>query len=227
MDLVTQQREERRQRILNVARLLMADRGYDGVTMRELAEESLVSVPTLYNLFGGKNGLLFAAVESYFLDLMRNAERDGREEGLSRIISLAEVMGREPPRHAAYSRSLMSFFGGPSDKRGLHEFISDELSKELIGALEQMQAKRQLATWADPRALGERIASQLVITTFEWARQQLSDQGLRGAMLYGISTMLLGLARGKATAELERLVRKHQGAAIGRKRPRQYQTGTD
>ena len=78
MDLVTQQREERRQRILEVARLLMADRGYDGVTMRELAEKSLVSVPTLYNLFGGKNKLLFAAVESYFLDLMRNAERAGR-----------------------------------------------------------------------------------------------------------------------------------------------------
>ena len=34
--------------------------------MRELAEESLVSVPTLYNLFGGKNELLSAVVESYF-----------------------------------------------------------------------------------------------------------------------------------------------------------------
>jgi AcrR family transcriptional regulator len=227
MDLVTQQREERRQRILDVARFLMADRGYDGVTMRELAEKSLVSVPTLYNLFGGKNELLFAAVESYFLDLMRNAERAGTEEGLSRIISLAEVLGRETPRHAAYSRSLMGFFGGPSDTRGLHEFVAGGLTNELVGALEQMQSKRQLAAWVDPRALGERLASHFIITTFEWARQQLSDQGLRGALLYGSGAMLLGLARGKATAELERLLRKHQSAAIGLKRPRHNRTGTD
>ena len=50
MDLVTKQREERKRRILEVARQLIAKHGYDGVTMRDLAEKSLVSVPTLYNL---------------------------------------------------------------------------------------------------------------------------------------------------------------------------------
>ena len=60
MDLVSKQREERKQRILEVGRRQIAAHGFDGVTMRELAEESLVSVPTLYNLFGGKNELLSA-----------------------------------------------------------------------------------------------------------------------------------------------------------------------
>jgi hypothetical protein len=45
---------------------------------------------------------------------------------------------------------------------------------------------------------------------FEWARQQLSDDGLLGAMLYGTSVTLLGVARGKAATELEALVREHQ-----------------
>jgi hypothetical protein len=45
---------------------------------------------------------------------------------------------------------------------------------------------------------------------FEWARQLLSDDGLLGAMLYGTSVTLLGLARGKAATELEALVREHQ-----------------
>jgi AcrR family transcriptional regulator len=93
MDLVTRQREERKQRILEVARQLIAEHGYDGVTMRDLAEKSLVSVPTLYNLFGGKNDLLFAAVESYFVDLMGNAQLVEAEEGLAKIISLAETRG--------------------------------------------------------------------------------------------------------------------------------------
>lgn len=216
MDLVTKQREERKQRILEVARLLIADQGYEGVTMRDLAEKSLVSVPTLYNLFGGKNGLLFAAVESYFVDLVGNAEFTQTEEGLSKIISLAETLGRETPRHAAYARSMMGFFGNVSDAGGIHELVASQLTNELVGALEQMQRKRQLAAWANPRALGERLASQISITTFEWARGQLTDKRLRGAMLYGTGVILLGLARGKAKTELERLVREHQGAAVGR-----------
>jgi len=227
MDLVTKQREERKQRILEVARLLIADQGYEGVTMRDLAEKSLVSVPTLYNLFGGKNDLLFAAVESYFVDLVRTADLPEAEEGLSKILSLAEALGRETPRHGAYARSMMSFFGNVSDAGGIHEFVASQLTNELVGALEQMQRKRQLAAWADPRALGERLASQISITTFEWARSQLSDEGLLGAMLYGTGVILLGLARGKARTELERLVREHQGASVGRKPADESGTATD
>jgi len=217
MDLVTKQREERKQRILDVARLLIADRGYKGVTMRELAEKSLVSVPTLYNLFGGKNELLFAAVESYFQRLLWGGDRSGTEEGLSKLLSLIETVSRETVRHAGYMRALMGFFGGPGASAGLLELVERELTSQLVEGLEQMQRQRQLAAWVDPQALSERLTGQLTIVTFEWSQRHLSDAGLRGAMLYGTGTLLLGLARGKAAGEIERLVRKHQSAAVSRK----------
>src|SRR5688572_18582549 len=43
---------ERRQRILAAARAIVAARGYEALTMRELAQKSRVTVPTLYNLIG-------------------------------------------------------------------------------------------------------------------------------------------------------------------------------
>jgi len=213
MDLVTRQREERKKRILAVARQLMAEHGYDGVTMRDLAEKSLVSVPTLYNLFGGKNELLLAAVESYFSDLMGEAEEAPASDGLAKIIGLADALGRETPRHAVYARSLMSIFGSVSDAGGLHEIATGRLTRELQDGLEKMQRKRQLAAWVEPRVLAARLASLLSITTFEWARDQLSDAGLRAAMLYGTGMTLLGVARGKAAGELERLVQENQAEA--------------
>jgi len=219
MDLITKQREERKRRILEVARRLIAEHGYQGVTMRELANESLVSVPTLYNLFGGKNELLFAAVEAYFINLLGSGDREGTQEGLPGIIALAEGICRETVRHAAYTRSLMRFMGGPADIGGLHEFVARELTNELVAALEQMQRKRQLAPWADVRVLGHRLAGQITITTFEWARDQLSDEGFRGAVLYGTGVLLLGVARGSAANQLERLVRKFQKVAAATKRP--------
>jgi AcrR family transcriptional regulator len=227
MDLVTRQREERKQRILATARQLIAEHGYDGVTMRDLAEKSLVSVPTLYNLFGGKNELLLAAVESYFGDLMGNAKNVQAPVGLAKLIAVADLLGRETPRHAAYARSLMSFFGNVSDAGGLHEIATSRLTSELVGAIEQMQAKRQLVAWADPGALGARLASLLSITTFEWAREKLSNEGLRSAMLYGTGVMLLGLARGKAATELEGLVREHQETATEVSNPQTGQKAAD
>jgi AcrR family transcriptional regulator len=213
MDLVTRQREERKQRILDVTRRLVVERGYDGVTMRELAEKSLVSVPTLYNLFGGKNELLLAAVESYFADLIGSAGSARKTRGLERLLAIAETLGRETPRHAAYARSLMGFFGNVSDAGGIHEFVVRELTLEVVAALDEMKGKRQLAAWADTRALGGRISSQISITTFEWARNQVTDEALLGAILYGTGVTLLGVARGKAAAALERLVRENQGDA--------------
>lgn len=215
MDLVTRQREERKQRILDVARRLVAERGYDGVTMRELAEKSLVSVPTLYNLFGGKSELLLAAVESYFVDLIGNPDAARSTQGLERILAVAETLGRETPRHAAYARSLMGFFGNVSDAGGIHEFVARQLTHELVAALDEMKGKRQLAAWADTQALGGRLASQISITIFEWARNQLSDAGVLGAIRYGTCVTLLGVARGKAASQLERIVRDNQTDAAG------------
>jgi AcrR family transcriptional regulator len=214
VDLVTRQREERKRRILEAARALIAARGYDAVTMRDLAERGLVSVPTLYALFGSKNELLFAAVESYFADLIGNVEVTDSGSGLQRIISLAETLSRETPRHAAYSRSLVNFMGDASETTGgLNALVLGRLAAELIGALQEMREARQLAAWVEPRPLAERLAGQISITTFAWALHQVSDEGLRGTMLYGVAVTLLGLARGQAAKELEALAREHQEEA--------------
>ena len=62
---------ERRERILEAARGLIESRGYEGLTMRDLAGASGVTVPTVYNLIGSKEEVLFAAVEEqtrHFVD---------------------------------------------------------------------------------------------------------------------------------------------------------------
>ena len=59
----------------------------------------------------------------------------------------------------------------------------------------------------------------MTITTFEWSYGRLSDEGFLAALLYGAGVMLLGLARGKAAVEVERLVSKHQATALAQGRP--------
>lgn len=48
----------RKQRILSVARNLIADEGFDALTISELAARSGVTIPTVHNLFGKKNDIV-------------------------------------------------------------------------------------------------------------------------------------------------------------------------
>ena len=63
MSAMEQNMEARRQRLLEEVRRLIESGGFEGLTMRELASASGVTVPTIYNLIGNKEAVLLAAVE--------------------------------------------------------------------------------------------------------------------------------------------------------------------
>lgn len=55
-----------KQRILDSALHLFADRGIDGVSLRELAADARVSSAMIHHCFGGKDGLREAAIDSMY-----------------------------------------------------------------------------------------------------------------------------------------------------------------
>jgi AcrR family transcriptional regulator len=227
MDLVNKQREERKRRILEVARVLIAERGFDGVTMRDLADQSLVSVPTLYNLFGGKSQLLSAAVQSNFARMIGSADSHGDLQGLDKLISLTRMFSPHLLAQPEFARSIMGFFVVAADSTVLRDFVARELTQQLVVALEQMKRKRQLVAWVDTWVLGERIATQMLMTSLEWAHRRLSDESVGSAILFGTAALLLGFTRGKAVAELETLIKREQTSAAARDLSDQDSPGTE
>ena len=63
---MTERQLQRREKILSAARKLIAERGYEGVNIRDLAAESGVAPKTLYHQFKNKENLLRTAVEERF-----------------------------------------------------------------------------------------------------------------------------------------------------------------
>ena len=59
-------KELRRQKILDIARDLIASQGFDAFTISELASRSEVSIPTIHNLFGKKQDI----VQELFAELV-------------------------------------------------------------------------------------------------------------------------------------------------------------
>lgn len=55
--------KERRQQLLDVARSLFAEKGFDGASIEEIAHRANVSKPVVYEHFGGKEGIYAVVVD--------------------------------------------------------------------------------------------------------------------------------------------------------------------
>ena len=106
----TPRQEARQDRILAVAREVIAQHGYDGLTMRDLANAADVSPTTLYNLYANKDALVLAAVAD-LLALTHNrleafVPESGYEQILAAIDFNAQQIEQTPEYAAAMTRAL-------------------------------------------------------------------------------------------------------------------------
>ena len=139
---------ERRHQLIDVARSLFAERGYEGTSIEEIAQRANVSKPVVYEHFGGKEGLYAVVVDremSALLDGITSSltrttnnrsrlriERvalalltyvDERTDGFRILIrdSPVGITARAPTRPCSTRRSTRSPRSWPADfsRRGL------------------------------------------------------------------------------------------------------------
>ena len=210
MDLITEQKLERRARILDAARELIAERGYGGVTVRDLARRCRVSVPTLYNQFGGKDALLIEAVGAHFRELLAGIADGGEPAGHRRLLATVGRCADEMASLSDYHRALLRAFSKVPETRPLHETLAAELASALTGELLEMQRHRQLADWIVPGVLAAQITSACISTSVIWSQGTLGERGLRAFMVHAAAMLVLAGARGSARDEVERAAREAQ-----------------
>ncbi len=218
MNLFEKHKAERRARILAAARELIADRGYGGLTMRDLARASRVSVPTLYNLFGAKQALLLGELEETFAAVVKALEEARGGSFVARAFATCEAGNRELLAVPRYTRELVHLFLTSEETRPLRRDINERYVQLMAGILGAGQAAGDLLAWVDPVVVARRMFAHYIHAMIEWAQGDLDADGFRAATLYGMSLMLLGLARGRAVDELTRRARGLQAAA-GETRP--------
>ncbi len=61
---------ERREQLVRVGRTLFAEKGFEAVSVEEIASEAGVSKPVVYEHFGGKEGLYAVVVDREMTDLL-------------------------------------------------------------------------------------------------------------------------------------------------------------
>ena len=92
---------ERREQLIEVARALFAERGFDGASVEELASRAGVSKPVVYEHFGGKEGLYAVVVDrevTSLLAMMRSSLTAGTSLELlqSAAVALLDYIESSP-----------------------------------------------------------------------------------------------------------------------------------
>src|SRR5438105_2871277 len=109
MSLFDEHKTERRTRIMAAARKLVAERGYDGLTMRDLARAARVSVPTLYNLFGSKDAILTAELLASATALAARLPKTG-DSFFARGMTVFEAGMQQIEESPEFHRAVMRMF---------------------------------------------------------------------------------------------------------------------
>ncbi len=212
MSVVDLQMAERRERILEAARELIARNGFDGLTMRELARESQVTAPTLYNLVGNKEEVLFAAVEQQTLGFVATLERTEPD-----LLSVVDATVRQLLRRPAYYKALLPVLASSESADPARRHVEGALARQIEAAIAALDERGELVDWADRDVLARQLRAHLDLCSLEWARGRHSSSSFRATARYGVAATLIGLCRGEAREGFERVARESQRDAYSRR----------
>ena len=185
---------ERRARILATIRDTLVAEGFDGVTMRGIAEASGVAVQTIYNLVGPRDQAIVEAICEYtrlvgYSSLPDPADPDAVQQLIERWSSSVEAAPE-------FCRQVCLISLTPS--RAIFHAFRDRQQKALRGFLAMQKKAGVLRASANLVELAEQlilIASALCV---EWADGRLTLDQLRRRLASGFASLMAGALAGRS-----------------------------
>lgn len=169
-----QNRDQQRGRILDAARSLFSIRGFDSVTMAELAEVAGVARATVFNHFGSKVALVEAITENVFAfwaGMLEDALADEETPAPALIRVLFEQMGLGIEQfqgfHRGVFREIMKIQVGLGEG-GAAARTAGRARERLERLLARGQQRGELATEFTPIELASAFDSLAVGTINRW-----------------------------------------------------------
>lgn len=218
MDLVTEQRLARRAAMLQTAREMIAEVGYEAVTVRDLADRCRVSVPTVYNQFGGKDGLLGEAIEDHFGGVLDGVPLTQADAGFDRLLMIVDQIALQLRTMSAFHRRLLEALGSLDNTTAVQQRVAIQLSAAFERELVTMAGRRQLAAWITALLVAEQMTAACINAAVMWSSPMLSDASLAPYMQFSTGMILLGVVRGQPQEMLKERVEAAQKQLLRERR---------
>ncbi|MCC5887284.1 MAG: TetR/AcrR family transcriptional regulator [Gammaproteobacteria bacterium] len=192
---------QRREDIVNAAMRLMYTRGDSGFSMRALADAAGVSIATPYNLFGSKQAIMLAVLDTgmaLYEQRLGKLQADELEIFFEAVSLATELYAEAPKFHQAV---LFSAYGdGGRDYRAVFGDPRFLFWKALV---ERARNAGFLEIDVDPSALALALSQQFFICILEWAYGEIGLAELEQRVHYTFALLLHGAATSSGSRRLK------------------------
>lgn len=203
---LTPKQEERRQNILSAARDMVADHGYEGMVMSQVAKRAGVAVTTLYNLYNTKDQLLLESLRQVAIDDARRDAAQPQGPGWQYLVQLVingATMAMARPAYAeAIIVALQRAKAGDEMVKMMIEWARDDMRS----SLDAMQARNELKPEVDTQELATSLIGVYYSSLNMWTKGILKLAHLKRDMQKNYLSILIQSTQGKARRTLSALL---------------------
>jgi AcrR family transcriptional regulator len=194
---------ERRDRILRVARKMIAESGVAELSVRELCARAGIAQKTLYNAFGSKDHVITMAIQQYTGEFQNSVFYKFPKSSLEGQIERMIKVHSRNTQLKAYTTAIMSVYNSPQADKKLRYAVramSAESYRPYIEALVEAKALQAKVSTAD-------LISYLTTSTYailtDWCIGDVDDDTLVERICEGFLMIVAGSTKGKHKTELE------------------------
>lgn len=208
---LTPAQQARRTRILEASRKLLAEQGYDGMIMRDVAQLAEVSPTTLYNLYNTKDELLLAALRESVAESWRRAAELEPDPGFERLLAQMRMSAVQTRENPAFAKAIVRALFKANADDAILEFLIERNQRAVATSLRAMSERNELQPTCDLDALARSMVANFWSIYFLWASNLIDAHQLERELQRGYLALLQGAAQGDLhgliAAQLEPLYR--------------------
>lgn len=193
--------QERRQRILAEARALLAEAGETGFNIRDLSRRASVSSRTLYQTFGGREGILAHAITEHIEGLRQEWAATPLGGDLDSVLAEYDTIAIEVERNSAYLRVLVALYFSPAPIEAAIESIRSLPANRIGRWLAAAPKDALLPAFERARIVEQHVNSEL-ITYYRWSVGRIALEDLADELRVGLLATLLSITSGPLRADL-------------------------
>jgi AcrR family transcriptional regulator len=197
-------KDRRREQILVAAAEIAVREGLASLTMRTLSSSARVSVPTIYNLVGGRDEVIASVLElraSEFRDALARLQG----EPIEIVVAISDEWVSYLVKHRDLIRSVIC--SGEVIRLRRSDAVTASAAAAVAEALECGRRTRDVAASTQPMLLAQRFAGMASAAILGWADGHGDDDVLRLELRHCALILLLACASDRRRSALARNLR--------------------
>lgn len=194
---------ERRRRILEATRELIAKHGYDGFSIRVLCQQAGVAPHTVYKAFESKERLVALSIRQHFSSFEESRTLIYDRATLPGVIERVIISDNHMHDAREFVNAIVAIYFSQTADRDLQVAARMNILVTLQPWVTNLRESGHLRVGMSVDGVVNAIVSMLFHISLEWARGEITNEQFLFEKLQAVLTYASGAARGGGRKEID------------------------